>query len=373
MSAVRIGIVGLGIMGAGHADYLMQGKIKGAELTAVCDAREERQTWARGKFGDRVRIFGDTQSLYDAGCVDAVMICTPHFAHPDGAIEAFAHRKHVLIEKPAGVYTKQVRAMNEAAAASGSVFGIMYNQRSNPLYRKVKDLIESGELGEIRRTNWIVTDWYRTQSYYDMGGWRATWAGEGGGVLINQCPHQLDLWVWTTGLMPSRVRAFCSFGKYRKIEVEDDVTAYVEYANGATGLFVTTTGEAPGTNRYEITGDRGKLVIEDKKLTFWRLRVPEPEFNSQFKGGFGRPECWQIDVPVPAGDSGHHVITQNWVDAIASGTPLLAPGEEGIHGLALSNAMHLSTWTDGWVTLPLDEDAYYGMLQERIRASGRSV
>ena len=188
--------------------------------------------------------------------------------------------------------------MNEAAEKSGKVFSMMFNQRTNPLYQKVRELILSGELGEIKRTNWIITNWYRSQSYYDSGGWRATWAGEGGGVMINQSPHQLDLWQWTTGLMPRRVRAFSGFGKYHDIEVEDDVTAYVEYENGATGLFVTSTGEAPGTNRFEVAGDRGKIVVEDGKLTFWRLRQSEREFNREYQGGFGEPECWKIDIPV---------------------------------------------------------------------------
>ncbi|MDF2669989.1 MAG: oxidoreductase [Paenibacillus sp.] len=372
MSTVRIGIIGLGIMGTGHAEYLAKGRIKGAQLAAVCDPRPERLQWAKEQFGEGVGLFSNTTDMYNSESIDAVIICTPHFDHPACAIEAFEHDVHVLIEKPSGVYTKQVRLMNEAASASGKVFGIMFNQRSNPLYKKVKDLIESGELGEIRRTNWIVTNWYRTQSYYDMGGWRATWAGEGGGVLINQCPHQLDLWYWVTGLMPKRMRAFCSFGKHRDIEVEDDVTAYVEYENGATGVFVTSVGDAPGTNRLEITGDRGKLVIEDNKIDFWRLRVPEPQFNKEYKVGFGRPEAWKCEIPVPEGDSGHYMITQNWVDAIAKGTPLLAPGEEGIHALTLSNAMHLSTWTDNWVSFPIDEDAYYDRLQEKIHHSART-
>jgi len=368
MDKVRIGIVGMGNMGWGHAGYLTAGEVKGAELTAVSDLFEAKRKQAAAAFPG-VAVFDSAEALFDSGLVDAVLIATPHYEHPACAIEAFRRGLHVLIEKPAGVYTKQVRQMNEAAASSGKVFSIMYNQRTNPLYRKLRDLISSGELGEVRRTNWIITNWYRSQSYYNSGGWRATWAGEGGGVLINQDPHQLDLWQWTTGLMPTRVRAFCHFGKYRDIEVEDDVTAYVEYANGATGVFVTTTGEAPGTNRFEVTGDRGKIVIEDGNLTFWRLRVPESEFNATYKGSFGQPECWKCDVPIEGDNPGHKGITQNFVDAILKGTPLIAPGEEGILGLTISNAMHLSTWTDNWVDLPIDEDLYYDLLQERIRNS----
>jgi predicted dehydrogenase len=307
--------------------------------------------------------------MMSSGTVDAVIVATPHYDHPEQAIQAFRHGLHVMIEKPAGVYTKQVREMNEAAEASGKVFSIMYNQRTNPLYIKLRDLIASGELGEVRRTNWIITNWYRSQSYYDSGGWRATWAGEGGGVLINQDPHQLDLWQWTIGMMPVRMRAFCSFGKYRNIEVEDDVTAYVEYENGATGVFVTTTGEAPGTNRFEVSGDRGKIVIEDGQLIFWRLRESEPEFNRRFTGGFGQPECWKCDVPITGIETGHPGLIRNWVDAIRTGAPLIAPGQDGIHGLTLSNAMLLSTWTDNWVNLPIDEELFYEHLQERIANS----
>jgi len=366
MDKVRIGIVGLGNMGTSHANYLMEGTVRGAVLATVCDERTERLTFAEEKWGASVIRFASAEEMYRSGLIDGVIICTPHYDHPQQVIEASRQGLHVLVEKPAGVYTRQVKQMNEAAAASGKVFGIMYNQRTNPLYIKLRDLIASGELGEIRRTNWIITNWYRSQSYYDSGGWRATWAGEGGGVLINQDPHQLDLWQWTTGLMPIRVRAFCQFGKHRNIEVENDVTAYVEYENGATGVFVTSTFEAPGTNRFEISGDRGKIVIEEDKLTFWRNRVAESEFNRTFTGGFGAPECWKVEVPIASGGDQHREITRNWVNAILHGTPLIAPGEEGIKGLTLSNAMLLSTWTDNWVDLPIDEDLFYTKLQEQI-------
>jgi predicted dehydrogenase len=366
---IRIGIIGLGNMGTSHALYLNDREVEGAELSAVCDLRGERLEWARDKLAVNVVLFQDAEAMMRSGTVDGVIINTPHYDHPSLAIRALELGLHVMIEKPAGVYTKQVRQMNEAAAGSDRVFGIMYNQRTNPLYAKLRDLIVSGELGEIRRTNWIITDWYRSQSYYDSGGWRATWAGEGGGVLINQDPHQLDLWQWTTGLMPKRIRAFCSFGKHRNIEVENEVTAYAEYENGATGVFVTSTCEAPGTNRYEVVGDRGKIVIENNGMTFWRLRTAESEFNRTYRGGFGEPECWKIDIPVQGSNPQHKGITQNWVNAVRNGTPLLAPGEDGIKGLMLSNAMLLSAWTDSWVDLPIDEELFYSHLQEQINNS----
>lgn len=368
MDQVRVGVIGLG-MGFSHARSLAAGQIAGARLSGVCDLNPAKLDEARAALPADVKLWSDADAMISSGEIDAILIATPHYAHPDMAIKCLNQGLHVLIEKPAGVYTKQVREMNRTAKDSGKVFSIMYNQRCNPLYKKLKELIADGELGEIRRMNWIITNWYRSQSYYDSGGWRATWAGEGGGVLINQSPHQLDLWQWTTGMMPKRMRAFCSFGKYRNIEVEDDVTAYAEYENGATAVFITTTGEAPGTNRYEVTGDRGKIVIEDGKLTFWRLRVNESEFNRQYTGGFGEPECWKCEVPIAGDNPQHNGIIQNFTDAILHGTPLIAPGEEGIHGLMLSNAMHLSTWTDNWVELPLNEDLYYEMLQERIANS----
>lgn len=369
MADVRIGIIGIGNMGTSHAFSLLEGHIPGGRLTAVCDQRPDRIEWARENLGEDVAAFSSLDEFYAYDNMDAVLIVTQHYEHPPMAIRAFERGLHVLIEKPAGVYTKQVREMNEAAAASGKVFSIMYNQRTNPLYLKLRELIQSGELGDIKRMVWLITNWYRPQSYYDSGGWRATWAGEGGGVLLNQDPHQLDLWQWMTGMMPTRIRAFCDFGKFHNIEVEDDVTIYAQYDNGATGLFVTSTGEAPGTNRFEISADNGKVVIEDGKLTFWRNRVSERKFNAEFTGGFGAPECWKIDVPVQGKESGHRGIIANFVDAILHGKPLIAPGEEGIHGLMISNAAYLSTWTDDWVDMPIDEELYLQELNDRINNS----
>lgn len=364
MKPVRVGVLGLGNMGTSYAQKLRDGEITHAVLSAVCRVTEDKEAWAREQFPDGVSFWGSAEEMMASGEIDAVIVATPHYSHPEEAMRAFKHGLHVLIEKPAGVHTKQIREMNDAAAGSGKVFAIMYNQRTNPVYQKLRELILDGELGQIRRTNWIVTNWFRAQSYYDMGSWRATWSGEGGGVLVNQSAHQLDLWQWTTGLMPSRIRAFCSFGKYHDIEVEDDVTAYVEYENGATGVFITSTGEAPGTNRYEVTGDLGKVVIEDNQLTFWRLRQSAREFSESYTGGFGHPECWKCEVPIEGELSNHGGIIQNWVNAIVSGEPLLAPGEEGIHAVTLSNAMYLSTWQDDWVTLPLNNDSFITQLDK---------
>ncbi len=366
MKEVRIGIIGLGGMGFNHAKYILKDTVQGGRLTAVCDIDPARLELAKAEFGDKVQRFDNVDVFFANAPVDAVLIATVHYTHPELAIKAFQHNMHVLIEKPAGVYTKQVREMNEEAEKSGKVFGIMYNCRTIPMYQKVRDLIVNGELGEIKRTNWIITTWYRTQRYYNSGGWRGTWEGEGGGVLLNQSPHQLDLWQWICG-MPERVRGFCHFGKYHDIEVEDDVTAYVEYKNGATGTFITTTGEAPGTDRLEIAGDMGKIVVEDNKVLFWRLRHSERKYNLDSEGMFGKPECWKCEIPVSGEVKGHAGITANWVDSILNGTQLLAPGIEGINGLQISNAIYLSTWLDDWVDIPVDEDLFYKKLNEKIK------
>jgi predicted dehydrogenase len=368
MDTVRVGIIGLGGMGANHAGYLSKGQVPGAELSAVCDVNPARLQWANESLGDKVQTFDSAEALFAAKAVDAVMIATPHYFHPPLAIEALENGIHVMSEKPAGVYTRQVRQMNEAAEKSGLIFGVMFNQRTRALHQKLRELVESGELGEISRTIYIINSWFRAQSYYDSGGWRATWEGEGGGVLVNQCPHNLDLWQWICG-MPKRVRAFCHFGKYHDIEVEDDVTAYVEYENGATGVFVTSTGEAPGTNRLEISCDRGKVVMENGQLTFWRSRQPVGQFLREWQGGFGSPEVWKTEIPVRDSGEEHLGITKNWVDAIRKGTPLLAPGTEGIRGVELANAMQLSSWTDDWVDIPVNEELFYAKLQERIANS----
>lgn len=366
---VKVGLIGFGIMGKAHADNIKT--IEGCQLVAVADGIPERLKSAKEQFGSDIAVFEDLDAMLDSGKIGAVFVAVPHYFHPEMAIKAFDKGMHVLIEKPAGVYTKHVREMNAAAEKSGKVFGIMFNQRSIPAHQKIKDLVDSGELGEIKRTNWIITNWYRPQSYYDSGGWRATWKGEGGGILLNQCPHQLDLWQWMCG-MPAKVRAYCSFGKYHDIEVEDDVTGYVEYENGATGVFISSTGEAPGSNRFEIAADNGSLVFEGGKIAFWRNRVSERQFNKTFKGTFGTPECWKCEIPADGKtpNEQHKTVLQDWVNSINTGSKLLAPGAEGLNSLLLSNAMLLSSWTDTMIELDnFDDDMFFSMLQERIANS----
>lgn len=363
---VRFGIIGVGNMGTSHINMHLQGKHKELRFTAVADIDSSRLEAAK-KLMPSLKTFGSAEELIDSGEVDAVIIATPHYDHSPIAQYAFSKGINVLTEKPAGVYTKQVREMNEAAAETDLVFGIMYNQRTNCVYRKMRELVQSGELGEIRRVNWIITDWYRTQAYYNSGGWRATWKGEGGGVLLNQCPHNLDLWQWICG-MPKKIRAFCHEGKWHNIEVEDDVTIYAEYENGATGTFITSTGDCPGTNRFEITLDGGKLVCENNKLRLYKLNGTVSEHCATAKGGFDTLEGEWIDVETDGRNKQHSEVCNKFAAAMLRGEELVARGEEGIRGLTISNAAHLSAWLGKEITLPVDEDVYLAELQKKIAA-----
>lgn len=368
METVKLGVIGIGNMGSGHVKNILAGKTPEVTLVAVADRRESRRAWAQENLPESVKIYSEGDELIESGLCDAVLIAVPHYQHPTLAQKAFAAGLHVLCEKPAGVYTKAVAEMNRAADESGKVFAMMFNQRTNCLYRKMHEMVHGGELGEIKRVNWIITDWYRTQIYYDSGDWRATWDGEGGGVLLNQCPHQLDLLQWICGL-PKTVQAFCHEGKWHDIEVEDDVTAYMEFENGATGVFVTTTGDAPGTNRFEVTGTLGKLVCENDTLTLWRLKQDEREFCKTATEGFAKPECEKITVETDGENPQHVGVINAFAGNILHGTPLVADGKEGINGLTLSNAMHLSSWLKKPVEIPFDEDLFLAELDSRRRTS----
>ncbi len=363
---VRFGIIGVGNMGNSHIKMHLKGEHKELRITAIADINPERLATS-AKLLPGVKIYDTAEALIDSGEVDAVIIATPHYDHSPIAQYAFSKGIHVLTEKPAGVYAKQVREMNEAAAKTDLVFGIMYNQRTNCVYRKMREIVQGGVLGEIRRVSWIITDWYRTQAYYNSGGWRATWAGEGGGVLLNQCPHNLDLWQWICGL-PVKVQAFCHEGKWHDIEVEDDVTIYVEYANGATGTFITTTGDCPGTNRFEITLDGGKLVCENNKLMLYKLKGKVSEHCANATEGFGWIEGEWVEVETDGRNKQHSEVTNKFAAAVLRGEPLVANGEEGIRGLSISNAAHLSSWLGKPVDLPVDEDVYFAELQKKIAA-----
>lgn len=367
MDKVRLGIIGVGNMGSSHIKNALKGLMPEIEITAVADIKPDRLEWAKEQLPE-VKTFDSASALMDSGEVDAILIATPHYDHPVLAIEGLEKGLHVMSEKPAGVFTKKVREMNAVADKSDKIFGIMFNQRTNCLYRKAHELVHSGKYGEMKRVTWIITDWYRTQAYYNSGGWRATWSGEGGGVLLNQCPHQLDLWQWICG-MPEKITAVCHEGKWHNIEVEDDVMIYAEYANGATGTFITTTGDYPGTNRLEITLDRAKLICENGVLTVFELEQATSDYTANAEEGFGSIQYKTYEAELDGNNVQHPEVMNKFAGAILRGEPLTASGQEGINGLMISNAAFLSSWLGKTVSLPIDEDLFYNMLQEKINNS----
>jgi predicted dehydrogenase len=359
MNNVRLGVIGMGYIGQHHAEYLAAGRVRGAELRAVART-------APGKFQQLkgLKVFGSGEELIRSKSVDAVLIATPHYQHAALGVEALAAGLHVMVEKPIAAHkadAERLIAVHEKHPELA--FAAMFQFRVEPRYRKIRELLTSGQLGKIVRVSWTVTDWFRTEAYYAGGGWRGTWKGEGGGVLLNQCPHNLDILYWLAGA-PALVRGFCQLGRYHDIEVEDSVTAYLEYPDGATGTFVASTGEAPGTNRLEIAGTFGKLVLEADKLSLTRNAQDMAEFSLTAKVGFAKPETTHEEILVGNASEPRAAVTQNFVNAIRNGEPLVAPGAEGLHSLELANAILYSSLTNQTVRLPLDGASYESRLNE---------
>lgn len=365
MEKVKLAVVGIGNIGNLHLGNI-ENEPK-VELTAVCDIVPEKAKAAAEKYG--VKAYFDSDILLKDHVCDAVIIGTPHYFHTTIGIAAMDSGHHVLVEKPISVHKADCERLIAAHARNkDTVFAAMFNQRTDPHYQKIRDIVQSGELGRLMRVNWIITNWFRTQAYYDSGGWRATWAGEGGGVLLNQCPHNLDLLQWICG-MPQRIRGFCDIGKRHTIEVEDEVTAFMEYPGGCTGIFVTSTGEAPGTNRLEIAGDQGKLIYEKGQISYTRNEVSATEFLNTCHESFARPPVWDVTIPVSGHGGGHAEVLSNFADAIRNATPLIAPAEEGINSVELANAMLYSSIKGHPVDLPLDSAEYEAELQKLIAGS----
>ncbi|MDD6032254.1 MAG: Gfo/Idh/MocA family oxidoreductase [Oscillospiraceae bacterium] len=413
MEKVRLGIIGIGAQGTTYAGLIFQGMVPHMELGAICDISREayeagadriaasasmmaRFTGAsvedveqqaasiREKYA-AVPYYTDYIEMMESGNVDAVVTTVPHYLHPVMGIEAIRRGMPVICEKPAGVYTKQVRQLNETAAAHPDVpFAIMFNQRNNPLYRKLKEIMDSGELGELRRVNWIITTWWRPQSYYNQSEWRATWGLEGGGVLVNQAPHQLDLIQWLCG-KPKTVYANIQLGCHRDIAVENEVTAMFEYPNGATGVLVTCTHDILGTDRLEIFCDKGKIIVENsQKATVKRMSMTEQEASDKMTmadlhrltmgnaAGGGNSLYTEEVIEFPSQWGGQHAgVLENFALHMIDGTPLIAPGSDGINGVALADAILLSGWTGKKVDYDFDEDLYIEELNKRIAEEGK--
>ena len=365
---IRLGVIGIGNMGSEHCRLILGGKCPEVALTAVADLRAERRAWAEETLPEGVRIFSSGEELIRNHPCDAVLIAAPHYQHEPLAVAALKGGLHVLCEKPAAVQASRAAHMIRAAEESGKTLTFMFNQRTNCLYRGMKALLRSGEMGAIKRMSWIITDWYRTQRYYDSGSWRATWAGEGGGVLLNQCPHQLDLLIWLCG-MPCAVTARCLEGKWHHIEVEDDVSALLEFPGGTTGVFVASTGDLPGTNRLEIDCEKGKLVCENGQVTICSLGVNEREVCFDAEDPWYRGNMEKTLMETDGENPQHAGVINAFAAHLLRGTPLVAEAEDGLRALQLSNAIHLSGWTGKRVAIPADPDTFDRELARRIAGS----
>lgn len=381
MKKVRLGIIGLGAQGGTYAGFIDEGKVPNMEIGAICDIDPAKKELAAEKYPN-VPFYENYIDMLESGNVDAVVTTVPHYLHPEMGIEALKRDIHALVEKPAGVYTKQVKELNDFAASKPELtFAIFFNQRTNKLYQKVKEIVDNGEIGDIRRTSWIITTWWRPQGYYDQSEWRATWGGEGGGVLVNQAPHQIDLLQWIAG-MPKKVYANVKYGYQRDIVVEDEVTALLDYGNGATGTFITCTHDIMGTDRFEIHGDKGKIIVDNsEKVTVYRMKTSEAELSkemtmedvSRIFMGEGPGEIYDVEEMKFESVWGeqHINVLKNFAANILDGTSLIAPGSDGINGVALANAIHLSSWLGKEVELPLDEELYLEELNKRIKEEGK--
>lgn len=367
---VRIGVIGAGIMGRSHINDVAN--LPNTQLAAICDANETLLNNIGSDYD--APLFTDVDTMLNSADLDAIIIATPHYSHTPITISAFQKGIHVLVEKPIAVHVndanKMIDAYDEMVSTHPSlVFGAVFMQRTYGFWRKIKEMIDGGDLGKLLRTTWIVTDWFRTQAYYDMGGWRATWKGEGGGVLLNQCLHNLDLYQWLVG-MPNRVRGFTALGKFHNIEVEDEVTAYFEHDNGMIGHFITSTGESPGTNRLEIVGENGKLVYENGEIVFFRNEFSSAKQIKEAQGGFEKVAYTKENIAFDHhGEPGHKFIIENFADSVLNGTPLTAPAQEGLHSVVLCNAITISSMQGRTVDLPLDGDEYEGLLNQLIAQS----
>ena len=361
MDVVKFGIIGIGNMGSAHVQFIEQ--LSNSKLTAVCDINPKAFDRIPEDIRKKIKCFTDADTFLKEGDIDAVIIAVPHYDHPDLAIKSMNAGKHIIVEKPIAVHKAEAeRLIAEASKHPELKKSLMFCLRTIGTFKKIKQLIERGELGKIRRINWVITNWFRTQAYYDSGDWRASWRGEGGGVLLNQCPHQLDLWQWLFG-MPKTVQAIAKLGKYHDIEVEDEVNAYMEYEDGTMGNFIASTGEMPGENRLTIAGERGKLTCENGKITFIRNEVETSEFCRTTPNAFGTVDKWTCEIPADNDTSHQHRdVIENVANAILRNDPLIAPMDEGIRGLELGNAMLLSGLKKKVVTLPMDSAEYAEML-----------
>ena len=362
MDKVRFGIIGVGGMGNGHARNMPF--IPEVELTAVCDIAQGALNKAMEAYS--VPGFDKHEDLLNSGLVDAVIVATPHYLHPPIAVAAMNKGIHVISEKPIAVTVAGAEWMINTAEKTGVAFSVMFQQRSFPVYQAAKKLVNEGRLGSLYRTL-IVDTHFRSQAYYNSAGWRATWKGEGGGVLLNQAPHGMDIFTWLAG-MPSKVVAQVNTRQH-DIEVEDEASALLEYSNGAVGYIIESVNEIPNGTRIELCGEYGKLLVDNQQLKFWGVVPGVRTYSDASTEMWGRPESESEEVMLEERWQGHSAIVNNVALAIMKGEPLISPRSDAIYSLELANAMLLSGHSGNPVTLPVDRESYNKFIEEKQASS----
>ncbi len=366
MGQFRVGLTGAGFIGFQHAQSIVEGKVPNAVLTGIVARSESTKKNVIEKFGPNIKIFNSDNEMFASQLIDGVIFATPHFAHPEQGINAFKHNLHVLMEKPVGVFPDSVRELNQIANMSSKKFALMFNLRAKPLFKKIKALLKENAIGKLHRVHWNITEMYRSQAYYDSNAWRATWQGEGGGVVINQGSHYLDLFQWFFG-NPKSIKAECHVGRYRSIEVEDDVTAYFKFANGADGIIHLSTGEVCGVNRLEIVGDAGKIIQEGLEITLFKSECSGSEFNKKNTDVWAMPSFTKEIIKLEDNLNSHADIISNWVQSCTGGVEIVVPGIEGLESVLLGNAMYLSAWQNSTINFPIAEEEFCKILKEKMK------
>lgn len=369
---IRVAVIGIGRMGSIHARNLKIGNIKGAVLAAVCDILDLPIEKFKRKYKN-VPSYKDYKEMIEKESIDAVIVATQHYFHGNIVKYCMEKGKHVLCEKPLSVTAEEaISVIEESKRYPNLIKAIMWNQRTNPIHKRARDLIKSGAIGNIIRINYIVTDWYRSQAYYNQGGWRACLWGEGGGTLINQCVHQLDLLQWIVGL-PINVEAKM-FTIGRNITVENDVIALFGYKDDVYCQFSASTHELRGTNRLEISCDKGRIVIENRKMKVYTYQKPESEVNRSTKSGYGfvkrKTNRYNYNLKFAfrlVRDFGEQAsIIRNFINTIRKKETLISPLEDGLSAVEMVNAVYLSAWEEKTYAIPIDSKYYSKVLEKKI-------
>lgn len=368
---IRVALVGVGVMGSKYADMIVSGEVKNMVLTGVVARNLKAQEWAAilvNAEGLHPNVYRDVDDMFaHADDFDAVIIVTPHKTHEEIAVRAFELGKHVLCDKPAGATIGQAQNMTAASKQYDKVYGMIFHQHRYPKYLYIKQALENGELGELKRMLMVNSRYFRTAHYHQSGSWRSSWNGEGGGALINQGAHILDIWQWLFG-MPQKIYAEIPFGKYNEFKVDDEATISMRYENGATGVFMLTTGEAVWQERLEIVGTKGRMLLEDDILHIYRYSKDSTEYIAT-EDVNSREHLAITEEVINFGkaEEPYVEILENFAEAVISGDSsiLIAPGEEAINQLMLTNGAYCSAWKGMPVCLPLDAEEYEATFREQ--------